>query len=132
MTQGIKRAISKTGHKLTPQQISEMSDEELLNTPICCLNLSIKGSVLESRIDAALRELREHQLDFKPHFWLSDEWFCADGVPGVAIPFYLAHPRLERLERAQLLEVEGATKRGVLRLYGTSLGMLSRTLIGFA
>ena len=30
-------------------------------------------------------------------------------MPGVAIPFYLAHPRLEQLERAQMLEVEGGT-----------------------
>ena len=40
---------------------------------------------------------------------MSDEWFSPDGVPGVAIPFYLAHPRLERLERAHMLEVEGGT-----------------------
>ncbi len=46
---------------------------------------------------------------FEPHFWLSAEWFSPDGVPGVAIPFYLAHPRLEKLERAQMLEVEGGT-----------------------
>jgi hypothetical protein len=122
MTQGIRRTTSKTRHKLTPQQISEMSDEELLNTPICCLNLAIKGTVLESRIEAALRELRAHQLDFKPHFWLSDEWFCADGVPGVAIPFYLAHPRLERLERAQLLEVEGGDEESCLKILRHELG----------
>ncbi len=36
---------------------------------------------------------------FRPHFWLSEEWFSPDGVPGIAIPFYLAHPRLMRLER---------------------------------
>jgi hypothetical protein len=29
---------------------------------------------------------------------LSDEWFTPDGVSGIAIPFYLAHPRLEQLE----------------------------------
>ena len=53
---------------------------------------------------------------FKPHFWLSDEWFSPDGVPGVAIPFYLAHPRLERLERAYMLEVEGGTPEWCLRI----------------
>ena len=37
-------------------------------------------------------ELAGRGLDFRPHFWLSDEWFCPDGVPGIAIPFYLAHP----------------------------------------
>ncbi|MCK7497713.1 MAG: hypothetical protein MZW92_48280 [Comamonadaceae bacterium] len=48
-------------------------------------------------MNAALREL-EHDLDtrgirFRPHWWLSDCWFSPDGVPGFAIPFYLAHPR---------------------------------------
>ena len=48
-----------------------------------------------------------------PHVWISDEWFSPDNVPGIAIPFYLAHPRLMRLERSQMLEVEGGTVRRV-------------------
>jgi hypothetical protein len=69
-----------------------------------------------------LEELRAVDLDFKPHFWLSDEWFCADGIPGVAIPFYLAHPRLERLERNQLLEVEGGDEEWCLKILRHELG----------
>ena len=53
---------------------------------------------------------------FEPHFWLSAEWFSPDGVPGVAIPFYLAHPRLEKLERTQMLEVEGGTEAWCLKI----------------
>ena len=34
-------------------------------------------------------------------------------VPGIAIPFYLAHPRLIRLERSMMLEAEGASARGM-------------------
>jgi hypothetical protein len=52
----------------------------------------------------------------RPHYWLSDEWFTPDGVPGVAIPFYLAHPRLARLELAQMLEVEGGDPDSCLRI----------------
>jgi hypothetical protein len=48
-------------------------------------------------------------LNFRPHFWLSNEWFSPDGVPGIAIPFYLAHQRLARLELHQMLEIEGGT-----------------------
>lgn len=108
--------------KLSPSIVAEMSDEELLDQRLCDLNLTIKGGVLEERIQIALRELHERELDFKPHFWLSDEWFCADGVPGVAIPFYLAHPRLERLERAQLFEVEGGDQAWCLRILRHELG----------
>src|SRR5262245_47291061 len=84
-------------------------DEKLLDLRLCDLGLRIKGTVLEGRIDALYAELRARGLTFRPHFWLSDEWFCPDGVPGIAIPFYLAHPRLSRLEQHQMLEVEGGT-----------------------
>jgi hypothetical protein len=47
---------------------------------------------------------------------LSDEWFTPDGVPGVAIPFYLAHPRLAKLEKAEMLEVEGGDPESCLRI----------------
>ena len=37
-------------------------------------------------------------------------------MPGIAIPFYLAHPRLARLELAQMLEVEGGDEESCLRI----------------
>ncbi|MGH7231784.1 MAG: putative zinc-binding metallopeptidase, partial [Nitrospiraceae bacterium] len=55
-------------------------------------------------------------LGFRPHFWLSDEWFCPDDVPGIAIPFYLAHPRLAKLELNQMLEVEGGDPEWCMRI----------------
>lgn len=99
-----------------------LPDEELLNLRFCDLNLSIQGSALQQRIARVIDELRAVNLDFNPHFWLSDEWFCADGIPGVAIPFYLAHPRLERLERNQLLEVEGGDEEWCLKILRHELG----------
>jgi hypothetical protein len=92
-------------------------DEKLLDLRICQLGVTIDGSVLETRIAELQRELAERGLTaFQPHFWLSAEWFSPDGVPGVAIPFYLAHPRLEKLERAQMLEVEGGTPEWCLKI----------------
>ena len=61
-------------------------------------------------------ELGARGFGFEPHAWLSDEWFCPDGVPGFAIPFYLAHDRLQALERRQMQAVEGGTRRSCLRL----------------
>jgi hypothetical protein len=85
-----------------------LSDEELLNVRMCDLGLSIEGTELEERIAQLNAELDARGLTFRPYFWLADEWFTPDGVPGIAIPFYLAHPRLAKLELAQMLEVEGA------------------------
>ena len=55
-------------------------------------------------------------LRFRPRYWLSDEWFTPDGVAGVAIPYYLAHPRLAKLELAQMLEVEGGDPESCMRI----------------
>ncbi len=76
---------------------------------MCDLGLRIEGSALEKAIEQLYRELELRQVGFRPYFWLSDDWFTPDGVPGVAVPFYMAHPRLARLELNQMIEVEGGT-----------------------
>lgn len=85
------------------------TDDQLLDLRFQQLGLSIAGSWLEERIGQLYGELTTRGITFRPHFWLSDEWFTPDGVTGVAIPFYLAHPRLSKLEENQMLEVEGGT-----------------------
>jgi hypothetical protein len=96
--------------------LSSMSDDELLDLRFCDLKLTIRDTPLEARIDQLNRELADRDLRFRPHFWLPDEWFSPDGIPGIAIPFDLAHPRLMRLERKQLLEVEGGTKQWCMKI----------------
>lgn len=94
----------------------DLPDEQLLDVRFCELGLTIEGSSLQERLDQLHEELRARGLTFQPHYWLSTEWFCPDGVPGVAIPFYLAHPRLMRLEKAQMLEVEGGTPEWCMKI----------------
>jgi hypothetical protein len=91
-------------------------DERLLEVRLCDLGLSIRDSPLRPHIRQLYRELRERGLVFRPFFWLSDDWFTPDGVPGVAVPFYMAHPRLARLELSQMLEVEGGTPEWCMRI----------------
>lgn len=99
-----------------PPNLASMSDDELLDLRICDLKLSIRNSPLQARIDQLHGELAGRGLNFRPHYWLSDDWFSPDDVPGIAIPFYLAHPRLMRLERKQLLEVEGGNKQWCMKI----------------
>ena len=89
---------------------SRLSDAELLELRICDLKLRIAGTRLEKYVNQLYLELTARGLRFRPHCWLSEDWFSPEGVPGIAIPFFLAHPRLARLERNQMLEVEGGTK----------------------
>jgi len=93
-----------------------LSDDKLLDIRMCDLHLSIEGTEIEPRITQLNSELEARGLHFKPHYYLSDEWFTPDGVPGIAIPFYLAHPRLAKLEEAEMLEVEGGDFESCLRI----------------
>ncbi len=94
----------------------EWPTERLLDARIADLPLRINGTELAANIRRLYAELKERGFRFRPHFWLSDEWFSPDGVPGIAIPFYLAHPRLRRLEREMMLEVEGASSAECMKL----------------
>lgn len=95
---------------------SALSDAELLKVRLCDLKLTIAGTELEERAQLINAELAARGLLFRPHVWLSTEWFSPDGIPGFAIPFYLAHPRLMELEQRQMHEVEGGTARSCLQL----------------
>jgi hypothetical protein len=98
------------------QDWPDLPDEALLDVRFCELGLTIAASWLDARIVALGEELAARGLTFRPHFWISTEWFTPDGVPGVAIPFYLAHPRLMRLEKSQMLEVEGGTPEWCMQI----------------
>jgi len=86
-----------------------LRDEELLDLRIRDLDVRIEGSELEPRIARLYSELDARGLALKPPCYLGDEWFSPDRVPAIAIPFYLAHPRLKQLELHQMMEVEGGT-----------------------
>jgi hypothetical protein len=79
---------------------------ELLNTRICDLGLGIDGPPLEPYVKRLHRELQVKNLDFYPNVYLTDDWGCPDQVPVIGIPFYLADPRLARIEEEQTGEIE--------------------------
>jgi hypothetical protein len=98
------------------RSLARWSDDRLLDLRLCDLGASWERSWLRPLVRQVQRELAERDLRVRPHFWVSDEWFSPDGVPGVAIPFYLTHPRLMRLERRFMLEVEGGSPAQCLRI----------------
>ena len=93
----------------------DFSDEQLFDTRMADLPLAIEGT-LATRIDQLRDELAARGLRVPIHFYLSDEWFTPDGAVTIAIPFYLAHPRLEKLEEAQMFEVEGGEHEWAMRI----------------
>jgi len=90
--------------------------EELLDVRLCDLGLRLEGSPLEARVARLQAEFAAAGLRFRPYVWLSTDWFSPHGSTGFAIPFFLAHPRLARLEGRIMLQVEGGEREWCMRL----------------
>ena len=75
--------------------------QEILTKPIKELGLKLEGSHLERYVQKLYRELEGKGLKrFRPRCYLTDEWGCPSGEPVIGVPFYLADPKLARLEKA--------------------------------
>lgn len=92
------------------------SDERLLQLRVRELGVKIEGTWIGDCVSDLHGELEERGIRLKPHVWVSDEWFSPGGISGFAVPFYLLHPRLMRLERSQLIEVEGGTYHECMKI----------------
>ncbi|MGI8496104.1 MAG: putative zinc-binding metallopeptidase [Gemmatimonadaceae bacterium] len=79
----------------------------LLSRRISDLGLSIRGTLVERLVEELYAELAQHGLALRPPVYLSDQWGCPEGTPLIGVPFYLADPRLSRLEEEIAVEVEG-------------------------
>jgi len=101
---------------------SRWPKERLLDLRLCDLDVRIEGTPIEARIDQVSGELAQRDIRFRPHYWVSDDWFTPHGVPGFAVPFYLLHPRLTRLERSQMLEAEGAGQTECMKILRHEVG----------
>ncbi|GAC1428276.1 MAG: putative zinc-binding metallopeptidase [Terriglobales bacterium] len=74
--------------------------KEILSKPIRELGLKLEGSSVERFVQQLYRELEAKGLrKFRPLVYLSDEWGCPDEEPVIGVPFYLADPKLQKLER---------------------------------
>src|SRR5260370_22243686 len=84
-------------------------DEQLLKLRLRDLRVTVEGTWLEDCFNNLLDELGQRGIRVRPHAWISRQWFVPEDTPGIAFPFYLAHPRLMRLEKKKIIDVEGGT-----------------------
>ena len=98
-----------------PIDLARLSDDELA-CRFCELPIRLEGTPVAARARRVFDELRARDLLCEPAIWLAEEWFNPDATVGFAIPFYLAHPRLIRLERKLMLEAEGVAESECLRI----------------
>jgi hypothetical protein len=95
---------------------ASLPDEQLLRLRLKDLDVTVEGTWLAGCVKDLHDELDQRGLKIQPHAWISNEWFSPDNTPGIAIPFYLAHPRLARLERKMIIDVEGGTVPECMRI----------------
>ncbi len=111
-----RRIAARSGRPRRRYPWETLADDQLLSLRFCDLKLRIEGTDLERAIERLYGELDTRGIRFRPHFWLSQEWFSPDGIPGIAIPFYLAHRRLAGLERRLMREAEGGNRNWLMRI----------------
>jgi hypothetical protein len=107
---------SRRGGRARGPAWASLSDEQILDLRFRDLQLAIPGTALAAAIERLYRELAMRGLRFRPHCWLAQEWFSPDGIPGIAIPFYLANKRLMSIERRFMREVEGGNRNWLMRI----------------
>jgi hypothetical protein len=108
----------------------DLGDDDLLGRRFRDLRLRLEGSDAWPEVERLYADLARRGLRFRPHVWLAEEWFSPDGVPGIAIPFYVAHPRLRILERRFMGEVEGGSRQWLIRILRHEAGHAIDTAYG--
>lgn len=98
------------------QDLSVLSDDELMRLRFKDLKISIRGSEVEAHVRQLYTELDAKGLKFHPRIFLGDEWFSPEGMNAIAVPFYFAHSRLKNLEKTLMLDVEGGNPEWFMRL----------------
>lgn len=98
------------------EELSSMTDSEILKLRFKNISLTITGTDVESRINQLYTELEAKGLVFRPQIFLGDEWFSPEGMNAISVPFYLANTRLKNLEKTLMLEVEGGDAEWFMKL----------------
>jgi hypothetical protein len=96
-------------------QIDQLTEAELLAIPLCEFNFDLRSSHLMRSINDLKFELNQKKINFIPKIWVSTDWFSPDGEAGFALPFYLFHPRLIKLQKKFVGRVEGHTEKTLIK-----------------
>lgn len=91
--------------------------QELLNSRICDLDISLENSWLAPLAELLISEISKAGMrQFKPRIYVGDEWFSPEGTCAIAVPFFLLDQDLIHLERSFFRVAEGQTKSWAMRL----------------
>ena len=97
-------------------ELGSLSDDELLKLRFSDLSIDLPSSEIFPLIEQLYAELTSKGLQLQPQCYFADEWFSPEGESCIAVPFYLGHARLRRLEQAMMYEVEGGSDDWALKI----------------
>ncbi len=107
-----------------------LSDEALLTKRFCDLTVDFKESPVYPLVQRLRGELNARSLRVRPHFWFSNEWFTPEGFLGIAVPFYLAHPRLKELDDRQMRGLLAESPERTLKILRHEAGHVVQNAFG--
>lgn len=94
-----------------------LSDRRVLGLRVRDLGLRLENTRVAALSERLRQEIAHRGMSaFRPECYLSAEWCTVEGETLIGVPFYLAHPRLARLEKRFMGEVEGGSDEWCLRL----------------
>ncbi len=96
--------------------LSKLSDKELLQNRLCDLPLELSNIPFSNELKQLGQELKSKGIDFSPRVWIAEDWYSPDGSAGFAIPLYLCHERLTKLQKKHVGFIEGQTRNEFLKL----------------
>ena len=100
--------------------LEKIDNKVLLSARLCdlkFLKMKLEKGRLRGLVDKLYSDLDQAGLSqLRPTVYFGDEWFSPEGIPSIAVPFYLAHPRLMALESAMMNHVEGRTPGWFMKL----------------
>jgi len=104
--------ISPTIKSLTKISIQKFLDLRFNQLPINIDYRPVKTKLNKFNIELLNRGF----INFKPKYFIADEWFQPEGTLWIGIPFYLFSKKLTKLEEKMIGFVEGKEQQEFLRL----------------
>lgn len=102
--------------KKRSKSLAGLTDSQILKLRFCDLPSQTSRGPIKRLVNKLYAELTAKKINLKPHIWISTEWFSPDNIPGIAIPFYMTHPKLKELEKSMMYEVEGGNTKDAMKI----------------
>lgn len=118
------------GKEKVLSKIEKLERQILLNFPLNRLPLEKSSVLFQKALRQLKKELTQKGFNFFPHIWIATEWYCPDGVCGIAVPFYLFNKTLIKMEKEIIGRVEGESYEHLIKLLRHETGHAFENLYG--